>query len=447
MDLFTAASNRSRAQEAPLAARMRPRTLEEFVGQKEIIGAGRLLRRSIEADRLGSMILFGPPGTGKTTLALLISEYTKAHFEKVNAVTSGVAEIRRLIGEAGERWSLYQQKTVVFIDEIHRFNKSQQDALLPAVEDGTILLIGATTENPYYEVNSPLLSRSRIFCLSPLAPDEIRLLVKRALSDQERGLGAYNVDLSAEALDHLVSVADGDARVALNGLELAVLSTEPSADGKVYITTEIIEDSMQQRMVRYDKDGDEHYHTISAFIKAIRGSDPDAAVYYLARMLNAGEDPKFIARRMIVHAAEDIGMADPRALQMAVAAAQALEIVGLPEARIPMTEAVIYLATAPKSNAVVLAISEAMADAKNQGQDLIPMHLRDASHPGSRQIGYGRGYLYPHDFPEHYVSQEYLPESLKGKVYYSPSEQGYEQTVKERMELRKKIKEENVNSS
>lgn len=438
MDLFSAAGECLRQKEAPLAARMRPESLEDFFGQEEIVGPGRLLRRSIQADRLSSMIFYGPAGTGKTTLALLVAKYTKAHFEKVNAVTSGVSEVRRIIHEAKERRNYHQQKTVVFIDEIHRFNKSQQDALLPAVEDGTILLIGATTENPYYEVNSPLLSRSRVFRLTPLTKEDMRKIIKRALADQEKGLGEYRVDLAPEALDHLLRVADGDARAALNGLEVAVLSTEPGVDGVRSITPEIIEESMQQRILRYDKNGEGHYDTISAFIKSIRGSDPDAAVFYLARMIAAGEDPRFIARRMVVHAAEDIGMADPRALQVAVSAAQALEMVGLPEARIPLTEAAIYLATAPKSNSVVVAIDEAMEDVRDLEQGGIPLHLRDASHPGSKKIGYGVGYKYPHDYPGHYVRQQYLPDEVKERKYYSAGDLGYEAEVKKRMAYLKK---------
>lgn len=437
MDLFSSAGESKRKKEAPLATRMRPETLDEFVGQEEIIGPGRLLRRSIEADRLSSMILFGPPGTGKTTLAFLIAKYTEAHFEILNAVSSGVAEVRKVIQEAKERYSFYHRKTVVFIDEIHRFNKGQQDALLPAVEAGTIILIGATTENPYYEVNAPLLSRSRVFRLSLLKEDELGRIIERALKDREKGLGDYNAILAPEAKEHLLRVAEGDARVALNGLELAVLTTEPNAKGERYITTDIIEDSVQQRVIRYDKTGENHYDTISAFIKSIRGSDPDAALFYMAKMLKAGEDPKFIARRMIVHAAEDIGNADPQALLIAVAAAQALEMVGLPEARIPMAQAVIYLATAPKSNASCQAINEAMKDLDEIGQGSVPMHLRDASHSGSKKMGYGEGYLYPHDFPGHWVKQEYLPAKLRGRRYYHPSTEGYEQKIRERMEKRR----------
>ncbi|HHT05549.1 MAG TPA: replication-associated recombination protein A [Hydrogenispora sp.] len=434
MDLFSAARENQRKKEAPLATRMRPERFEDFVGQQEIVGPNRLLRRAIEADRLTSMIFYGPPGTGKTTLAFLIAKYTKAHFETVNAVSTGVAELRKLIKEAEERYTLHGKRTIVFIDEIHRFNKGQQDALLPAVEDGTIILLGATTENPYYEVNTPLLSRSRIFRLRSLTDDELKQVIDRALQDREKGLGDLRVELEPAALEHLVRVAEGDARLALNGLELAALTTEPGADGRRLLTEEIIADSVQQKVIRYDKQGDNHYDTISAFIKSIRGSDPDAALFYLAKMLKAGEDPKFIARRMIVHAAEDIGNADPQGLVVAVAAAQAVEMVGLPEARIPMAQAAVYLATAPKSNACYQGIDRALADVDAVSQGTIPMHLRDASHPGSRQLGHGQGYLYPHDFPGHYVRQEYLPAELKGRRYYEPTTEGYEQEIKTRLE-------------
>ena len=434
MDLFSAAAEAQRQREAPLAARMRPRSLEEFLGQTEVVGEGRLLRRSIQADRLTSMIFYGPPGTGKTTLAMIIAGTTRSHFATLNAVTSGVPDIRRVIAEAKERYDLQQQRTVLFIDEIHRFNKAQQDALLPAVEDGTVLLIGATTENPYYEVNAPLLSRCRIFRLRSLGEEEIKTLIQRALADEERGLGHYRAELTPEALDHLVYTAGGDARAALNGLELAVLTTEPGPDGIRCIDLATVEESMQQRAFLYDKDGQAHYDTISAFIKSMRGSDPQAAVYYLARMLEAGEDPRFIARRIVVHAAEDVGNADPQALLVATAAAQAVELVGLPEAKIPLAQAVIYIATAPKSNASCVAIHAATTDALNEKLGEIPAHLRDASHPGSRQLGNGQGYLYPHDYPGSYVVQQYLPDHLAGKVYYTPTDQGYEAEIKRRMQ-------------
>jgi ATPase related to the helicase subunit of the Holliday junction resolvase len=430
MDLFSSVSEEQRQKEAPLAARMRPRTLDEFVGQEEIVGAGRLLRRAIEADRLTSMIFYGPPGTGKTTLAQIIARTTRAHFESINAVTAGVADIRRVISEAKERYKLYQTKTILFVDEIHRFNKSQQDALLPAVEEGTILLIGATTENPLYEVNSPLVSRSMIFRLFSLTAMNIKQIITKAVGDEERGLAGLHVQSDEDAMDHLANVANGDARIALNALELAALTTKPDAvSGIRRLTLDIIADCIQQRPLVYDKDGQAHYDTISAFIKSMRGSDPDAAVYYLARMLSAGEDPKFIARRMMIHAAEDVGNADPRALLVATAAAQALEMVGLPEAQIPMAQAAIYIATAPKSNASCQAIHQAMADVQQEENQLVPSHLRDSSHPGAQKLGDGLGYRYPHDYEDGYVEQDYLPANLKGRRYYIPTERGYEQAI------------------
>lgn len=435
MDLFSSGAEANLQKEAPLAARMRPRNIDEFVGQDEIVGPGRLLRRAIEADRLRSMIFYGPPGTGKTTLARIIANTTSAVFESINAVTAGVADIRRLISEARERYQLYRRKTILFIDEIHRFNKSQQDALLPAVEDGTVLLIGATTENPLYEVNSPLVSRSMIFRFTTLSNDALKRIINNALRDRERGLGDYRVELDQSALDFLVNKANGDARIALNALELAALTTKPDPDsGKIYLTLEILADCIQQRPIVYDRDGQNHYDTISAFIKSMRGSDPDAAVYYLARMLSAGEDPKFIARRMIIHAAEDVGNADPRALLVAVAAAQALEMIGLPEARIPMAQAAIYIATAPKSNASCSAIHQAMADVQNLENQIVPAHLRDSSHPGASRLGDGVGYLYPHDYPDGIVKQDYLPINLLGKHYYQPTDRGYEKEIRAYLE-------------
>jgi putative ATPase len=427
MDLFSASVSLA---EAPLAARMRPRNLKEFIGQEEIVGEGRLLRRAIEADRLSSLIFYGPPGTGKTTLAEIIAHTTKACFERINAVTAGVAEIRKVIAEAKERYNLYGQKTILFVDEIHRFNKGQQDALLPAVEAGTLLLIGATTENPLYEVNAPLVSRSMIFRLRSLTPMELKTVVRQALDDADRGLADFRVQIAPEALDHLVNMANGDARMVLNALELATLTTKPDpATGKRELTLAIISDCIQSRPVLYDKNGQAHYDTISAFIKAMRGSEPDAAVYYLARMLTAGEDPKFIARRMMVHASEDVGNADPRALLVATAAAQAVEMVGLPEAQIIMAQAALYIATAPKSNASCVAIHQAMADVQQLENQAVPAHLRDSSHAGAKQLGDGVGYLYPHDYPGGYVPQAYLPGNLAGKHYYQPAGRGYESVI------------------
>lgn len=444
MDLFSNSAEQNRQKEAPLAARMRPRNLNEFVGQEEIVGEGRLLRRAIESDRLNSMIFYGPPGTGKTTLAEIIAKTTRSHFERLNAVTAGVADIRRVIAEAKERYGFYQQKTILFVDEIHRFNKSQQDALLPAVEEGTILMIGATTENPLYEVNSPLVSRSMIFRMAPLTADHLKQIILGALKDKERGLADYHVELAPDALEHLVNLANGDARIVLNALELAALTTPPDpATGIRHLTVAVISDCVQKRPLVYDKDGQAHYDTISAFIKSMRGTDPDAAVYYMARMLTAGEDPKFIARRMIIHAAEDVGNADPQALLVATAAAQALEMVGLPEAQIPMAQAAIYIATAPKSNASCQAIHQAMADVQSFENQLVPVHLRDSSHTqASKKLGDGTGYLYPHDYPDGYIPQDYLPPNIKGKRYYRPTDRGYEGKIREYLKKTKGLDEE-----
>lgn len=444
MDLFSQENNDQLQREAPLAARMRPRTLDEFYGQEHVVGEGRLLRRAIEADRLTSMVFYGPPGTGKTTLAEIIAKTTESHCERLNAVTAGVADIRRVIEEAKERLKFYQRKTLLFIDEIHRFNKSQQDALLPAVESGTILLIGATTENPLYEVNAPLISRSMIFRLNPLQPEHLRQIVLKALDDAERGLADYRPKLETAALEHLVSIADGDARMVLNALELAVITTKPEAEtGERLITLDIIRDCIQQRPVTYDKNGQAHYDTISAFIKSMRGSDPDAAVYYMARMITAGEDPKFIARRMVIQAAEDVGNADPQALLVAMAAARAVEMIGLPEAQIPMAQAAIYIATAPKSNAVKLAIHGAMADIQNLENNLVPSHLRDSSHSAATKVfGDGAGYKYPHDYPDGYVPQNYLPANMQDKQYYCPTNRGHEQRITEYLRSLKTKKNE-----
>ncbi|MGA8942142.1 MAG: AAA family ATPase [Thermoactinomyces sp.] len=429
MDLFEYGHQQNKAKSEPLAARMRPRRLEEVVGQSHIIGPGKLLRRMIEADRLSSIIFYGPPGTGKTTLAHVIANHTQAYFEQLNAVTAGVSDIRKVVAEAKERLTMYDKRSVLFIDEIHRFNRSQQDALLPYVEDGTIILIGATTENPSFEVNAALLSRSRVFMLKLLTETDIRKILVHALNDKERGFGTEKIRIDDEALEHLVKTAGGDSRNALNALELAVVTTPPGEDGVRHITLETAEESIQQKMVRYDKSGDNHYDTVSAFIKSMRGSDPDAALYYLAKMLKAGEDPRFIARRIFIHAAEDVGMADPRALTIAASAAYAVDYVGLPEAQIPMAEAVIYIATAPKSNAVVRGIQEAANAVEKERNASVPSHLRDAHSTSAKKEGRGTGYLYPHDYPRGYVKQEYLPEEHRGKTFYHPSAIGYEQKL------------------
>ncbi|RAL25754.1 replication-associated recombination protein A [Thermoflavimicrobium daqui] len=431
MDLFTYASQQEQKKQAPLAARMRPRTLSEVVGQSHIIGPGKLLRRAIEADQLTSLIFYGPPGTGKTTLAQVIANSSKAFFEAVNAVTSGVAELRQIVKNAKERLHMYHQRTVLFIDEIHRFNRAQQDALLPDVEDGTIILIGATTENPSFEVNAALLSRSLLFTLNPLSEEEMKMILERALGDKDRGLGEYQVEMDKEALHHWIQVAGGDIRQALNALELAVLTTTPNPKGVRHITLSIAEESIQKKRVRYDKNGDNHYDIISAFIKSMRGSDPDATLYYLAKMIHAGEDPRFIARRIFIHAAEDVGIADPRALLIASAAAHAVETIGMPEARIPLAEAAVYIATAPKSNAVYQGINDAMDTVMNETLGEVPAHLRDSSFKGAKEQGRGIGYLYPHLYPRGYVKQQYLPAEHLGKTFYHPTSYGYEGKLKE----------------
>jgi putative ATPase len=434
VDLFGYQAEEEQKSNAPLAARMRPRTLDELIGQEEIVGPGKLLRRAIETDRLTSLILYGPPGTGKTTIARIIAGHTQSTFKTLNAVTAGVADIRRVVDEAKDALSMYQKRTVLFVDEIHRFNKSQQDALLPHVEEGLIILIGATTENPFFEVNAALLSRSQIFQLRHHREDDLVRMAKRALETPERGLGHLRVDADEEALRHIARYADGDARRMYNALELAVLSTPPGPDGKIHVTVEVAEESIQRRVVRYDKDSDQHYDTVSAFIKSIRGSDPDAALYWLAKMIDAGEDPKFIARRLVISASEDIGNADPRALQIAVSAFQAIELIGMPEGRIVLGQATTYLATAPKSNAAYMGINQALAAIRSGGSVEVPPHLRDAHYKGAAKLGHGKGYLYPHDFPGNHVQQRYLPEALGDRTFYTPTRNGYEQVISDRLQ-------------
>ncbi len=431
MDLFPSPDTQAPDRAAPLAARMRPRSLDEIVGQSHLLGPGRLLRRIIEADLLTSAIFYGPPGTGKTSLAYVIARATRAHFEPVNAVTTGVAEIRRLIDDARDRRRFHGVRTILFLDEIHRLNKAQQDVLLPHVEDGTVVLIGATTGNPFHDVTPTLVSRSRVFALEPLGVDELTVILRRALDDP-RGLGGERAAADADALAYLARTANGDARTALGALELAWTAAVPDAQGARRITAAAAREAGRRSLV-YDRDGDAHYDMISAFIKSMRGSDPDAAVYWLARMLEAGEDPRYIARRMVVHAAEDVGLADPQALVVAVAAAQALEFVGLPEARIPMTEAALYIATAPKSNATVRAIGAAAADVAREEARPVPRALRDTSVPGVRALGHGEGYRYPHDYPGGFVPQQYAPDNVKDRIYYEPTQSGHEADVSRRL--------------
>ena len=433
MTLFEHASKEQQAREAPLAARMRPRTFDELVGQEHIVGPERVLRRAIEADQVPSLLLWGPPGSGKTTLAYLIANLTRSHFKPISAVTAGVADLRRIVEEARERRALHGQRTILFVDEIHRFNKAQQDVILPHVEDGTVTFVGATTENPSFEVIAPLLSRSRVFALQQLTDDQARLIVERSLADKERGLGELQASLEPKAMEHLTSLSNGDARVALNALELAAHATEPDAQGTRIITLITVEDALQQRSLLYDRAGDQHYDTVSAFIKSVRGSDPDAAVYWLSRMLEAGEDPLFIARRIIILASEDIGMAEPMALPVAVAAQQAVHFIGLPEGAIPLAEATVYLATAPKSNSAYQALTRARDDVQRTRNDPVPKHLRNPVTGLMREMGYGQGYKYSHDYPEHFATMENLPERLKGHRYYKPSNQGYEKEVAERI--------------
>jgi putative ATPase len=429
MDLFEHGRKAQIEKESPLANRLRPRTLDEYVGQTHIMGPGRLLRRAIQADQLSSLIFYGPPGTGKTTLAMVIANSTQSHFITINAVLSGVKEIREAIATAQERRNLYGQRTTLFVDEVHRWNKAQQDALLPHVENGTIILIGATTENPYFEVNKALVSRSRIFQLRPLTEDDLRQIARQALANKERGYGNLNVHIEPEALDHLVDVANGDARGVLNALELAVETTEAGEDGRIHLTLEVAEESIQRRAVLYDKEGDVHYDTISAFIKSLRGSDPDAALYWMAKMVYAGEDPRFIFRRMTIFAGEDVGLSDPQAINVVTSCWEAFERIGMPEGRFPLAQACLYLATAPKSNST-FAFFDALSSVEKEQEADVPNHLKDGNRD-KEGFGHGQGYLYPHAYRDHWVAQQYLPDALQGKMFYEPSDQGYERQIRD----------------
>jgi len=421
-------------RESPLADRVRPRILEEFVGQDHLLGEGKVLRQAIETDHLPSMILWGPPGSGKTTLAMIIASTTGAQFSAFSAVLAGVKEIKEVVQEAREEWKYQKRRTILFVDEIHRFNKAQQDAFLPHVEKGTIILIGATTENPSFEVISPLLSRSKVFTLNPLAEKEIEVILSRALTDEERGLGKYQTAIETEVIKGICQLANGDARAALNTLEMLVLTTNPDEKGVRQIKKEDLKEVLQRKAYLYDKSGEEHYNLISALHKSLRGSDPDAALYWLGRMLEAGEDPLYIARRMIRFASEDVGMADPRALQVAVAAMEAFHFVGLPEGNLALAQAAVYLATAPKSNALYSAYQEVAKDVRELENMPVPLHIRNAPTSLMRDLGYGKEYKYPHNYPDHFVEEEYLPENLKGRIYYHPTEQGFEREIKKRLE-------------
>ena len=430
MDLFDYLREQNKKSEGPLASRMRPTTLDEVVGQQHIIGKDKLLYRAIKADKLSSILFYGPPGTGKTTLARVIANTTSAEFVQINATSAGKKDMEEVVSRAKDTQGMYGKKTILFIDEIHRFNKGQQDYLLPYVEDGTIILIGATTENPYFEVNGALLSRSVIFELKKLTKEDLRTLLLRAVADEEKGMGAYRATIDEDALEFLADVSNGDARAALTAIELGVLTTERSEDGFIHITIEVASECIQKRVISYDKTGDNHYDTVSAFIKSMRGSDPDAAVYYLARMLYAGEDVKFIARRIMILASEDIGNADPMAIVVATAAAQAVERIGMPEAQIILSQAVTYMASAPKSNSACEAIFSAMNVVKNTKTPLIPAHLQDAHYKGAEKLGHGLGYRYAHDYPNHYVKQQYLPDGLTDQKFYIPTENGYEAQIR-----------------
>ena len=434
MDLFDYMRESSMEKESPLASRLRPRTLDEIVGQQHIIGKDKLLYRAIKADKISSVIFYGPPGTGKTTIAKVIANTTSAVFKQINATSAGKKDMEQVITDAKGSLGMYGQKTILFVDEIHRFNKSQQDYLLPFVEDGTIILIGATTENPYFEVNSALISRSIIFELKPLSKEEIKVLLRRAVYDEERGMGAYNGEITEEALDFLADVANGDARSALNAVEIGILTTERGSDGKIHIDLSVASECIQKRVIKYDKEGDNHYDTISAFIKSMRGSDPDAAIYYLARMLYAGEPVAFIARRIMICAAEDVSNADPQALVVAANAALAVERLGMPEARIVLAQAAAYVACAPKSNSAICAIDKAMDYVQSHETAAVPAHLRDAHYKGAAKLGHGIGYQYAHNFENHYVNQQYLPDGVEGECFFEPGDLGYEKTMKEYMQ-------------
>ncbi|MCR5835198.1 MAG: replication-associated recombination protein A [Lachnospiraceae bacterium] len=435
MDLFEYMRTNTMEKESPLASRLRPTTIDEVVGQEHILGEGKLLYRAIKADKLGSVIFYGPPGTGKTTIAKVIANTTSAEFKQLNATVSGKKDMEEVVETAKQTLGMYGKKTILFIDEIHRFNKSQQDFLLPHVEDGTIVLIGATTENPYFEVNGALISRSIIFELKPLSKENVKTLIKRAVYDNEKGMGVYNAKIDDDAAEFLADISNGDARKALNAIELGVLTTDKSEDGFIHITLDVAQECIQRRAVGYDKTGDNHYDTISAFIKSMRGSDPDAAVYYLAKMLYAGESVDFIARRIMICAAEDVGLADPNALNVAVSAANAVHMIGMPESQIILSEAVIYVATAPKSNSAVCAIGEAMDSVKNNTSVKVPAHLQDAHYGGAAKLGHGQGYKYAHDYPNHFVKQQYMPDGMEDVKFYHPDRIGHEETIVDYMKF------------
>ena len=436
--LFAHSARRRSAAIEPLAARMRPRSLDEFVGQEHVLSPGSVLERAIRADAVPSMVLWGPPGAGKTTLALLIAAATRAAFTSLSAVASGVADLRKAVADARERWRMEQRRTILFVDEVHRFNKAQQDVILPHVEDGTVVFIGATTENPSFEVNAPLLSRARVFKFEPLTDDQVRALAERALTDEERGVGAANARLDEAAWELLLIVAGGDARVALNAVELAAQAAQPGEDGMRRVDRALMEQVLQRRAPSYDKAGDSHYDTISAFIKSMRDSDPDAAIYWLVRMIEAGEDPLFIARRIVILAAEDVGLADPQALPVAVAAQQAVHFIGMPEGAIPLAEATVYMAAAPKSNSAYAALNAAREEVRTGREYPVPLHLRNAVTGLMRRMGYGEGYRYAHDYESHFAAQQDLPPELAGKRFYEPSGEGYEREVRERVEARRR---------